>query len=130
MAESSTKLSKGIRFANVRAAYPPGEDILLKLVAEKSLPRTSRDWVGIFRVGFASSRDYYTFQWVPLTTADAGKDPTDVSVTFTARSVPAEDGNFYQVNLDTWCCPALPRSLKGQCCPDEGCMNTCSACIP
>lgn len=114
MAESGTKQqSKGVRFANVCAAYPPREDILVTLVAEKSLPRSSRDWVGIFRVGFASSRDYYTFQWVPLTTADAGKDPTDVSVTFPARSVPAEDGNFYQVNLNTWRYPASARGDEG-----------------
>ena len=89
---------KGLRFANVRAAYPPRVDIALKLVAEKSLPRTARDWVGIFRVGFASSRDYYTFQWVPLTAAEVGKDHDDVSVTFAARSIPEEDGNFYQVH--------------------------------
>lgn len=96
---ADSKLStKGVRFVNVRAAYPPGEDIVLKLVAEKSLPRTSRDWVGVFRVGFASSRDYYTFQWVPLTVPVAGKDHADVSVTFAARSIPAEDGNFYQVH--------------------------------
>lgn len=95
MAESGP--SKGVRFVNVRAAYPPGEKVDLKLVAEKSLPRTSRDWVGIFRVGFASSRDYHTFQWVPLTAADVGKEYADVSVTFAARSIPAEDGNFYQV---------------------------------
>lgn len=97
MAESS--VSKGVRFVNVRTAYPSGEEIALKLVAEKSLARTSRDWVGIFRVGFASSRDYYTFQWAPLTMAEEGKEYAEVSVTFTARSSPAEDGNFYQVNL-------------------------------
>ena len=107
MSESS--VSKGVRFVNVRAAYPAGEGIALKLVAEKTLARTARDWVGIFRVGFASSRDYYTFQWAPLTVPEEGKEYAEVSVTFTARSIPAEDGNFYQVN---WAGQHLPCDLR------------------
>ena len=51
-------------FLNVQRSYPPHQDLQAFYQRDTELKPTSRDWVGLFRVGWSSSRDYYTFEWV------------------------------------------------------------------
>lgn len=79
-------------FKDVHQSYLPGEklDISFSIQDNSDLKPASRDWVGLFRVGWASSRDYYTFEWVTLVKEVQG------SVSFAGRRLPPEDKHFYQ----------------------------------
>lgn len=79
-------------FLNVQRSYPPHQDLQAFYQRDTDLKPTSRDWVGLFRVGWSSSRDYYTFEWAP-----SAEDTTKGSVTFAGRRLPPEDGHFYQL---------------------------------
>uniref|UniRef100_I3MKX4 Calcium-binding and coiled-coil domain-containing protein 2 n=1 Tax=Ictidomys tridecemlineatus TaxID=43179 RepID=I3MKX4_ICTTR len=53
-------------FNSVEKFYVPGGDITCYYTfAEHFIPRR-KDWIGIFRVGWKTTREYYTFMWVAL----------------------------------------------------------------
>lgn len=81
-----------VSFVNVQKSYPPGERLNIGYSLSSDLKRSSRDWVGLFKVGWSSSRDYYTFEWAPLLSEDNLKG----EVTFAGRRLPPEDNHFYQ----------------------------------
>ena len=81
-----------VTFFNVQKSYPPGEKLSIGYTLDAELKRSTRDWVGLFRVGWSSSRDYYTFEWAPLLSNDNLKG----EVTFAGRRLPPEDNHFYQ----------------------------------
>jgi chromosome segregation ATPase len=84
-----------VTFQDIQRSYPPGEEMVVHYVIDpgSELQTSKRDWVGLFRVGWTSSRDYYTFEWA--TQPDA--DTKEGSVTFAGRRLPPEDGHFYQL---------------------------------
>lgn len=81
-----------VSFFNVQKSYPPGEKLNIGYTLSAELKRSTRDWVGLFRVGWSSSRDYYTFEWAPSRPDDNLKG----EVTFAGRRLPPEDNHFYQ----------------------------------
>ena len=81
-----------VTFVNVQKSYPPGEKLNIGYALSSDLKRSTRDWVGLFKVGWSSSRDYYTFEWAPLQPDDNLKS----EVTFAGRRLPPEDNHFYQ----------------------------------
>ncbi|XP_065838570.1 tax1-binding protein 1 homolog [Oscarella lobularis] len=52
---------------------------------------SSRDWIGLYKVGWKSPKDYYTFVWAPKADDD-GK----ASVVFLPKHLPGEDDHAYQ----------------------------------
>jgi chromosome segregation ATPase len=84
-----------VTFTNIQRSYPPGEEMAVRYVidAGSELKTSKRDWVGLFRVGWTSSRDYYTFEWAPQPDAETREG----SVKFAGRRLPPEDGHFYQL---------------------------------
>ena len=91
MSESKDMVS----FTGVQRSYPPGEEMAVRYVIEagSDLKTSKRDWVGLFRVGWTSSRDYYTFEWAP----QPDPESREGRVTFAGRRLPPEDGHFYQL---------------------------------
>ena len=85
-----------VSFLNIQRSYPPGEEMAVKYLIEagSDLKMSKRDWVGLFRVGWTSSRDYYTFEWAPEL---ADSETKEGSVKFAGRRLPPEDGHFYQL---------------------------------
>ena len=81
-----------VTFFNVQKSYPPGEQLTIGYTLDAELKRSTRDWVGLFRVGWSSSRDYYTFEWAPSLSNDNLKG----EVSFAGRRLPPEDNHFYQ----------------------------------
>ena len=79
-----------VAFSGVQKNYPPGEKLEVAYSLNEDLTAASRDWVGLFRVGWSSSRDYYTFEWAPAPTDRKG------SVVFAGRRLPPQDKHFYQ----------------------------------
>ncbi len=86
---ASPKADK-VSFINIQKSYPPGEKLELTYQLHNGLNAASRDWVGVFRVGWSSSRDYYTFEWAPTPVENKGV------ITFAGQRLPPEDRHFYQ----------------------------------
>lgn len=53
-------------FRNVEETYPVGVDIHCTYIVSASLDAGSRDWVGLYKVGWRSQSDYYYYDWAPL----------------------------------------------------------------
>ena len=87
----SSQDSDVVHFFSVPGGYLPGEDILARYQVHEAYNVHARDWVGLFRVGWTSKRDYYTFEWVP-----AEKEDGQRVTKFIGSRLPHEDGNFYQ----------------------------------
>ena len=81
-----------VAFVNVQKSYPPGEQLRVGYTLSQDLKRSTRDWVGLFKVGWTSSRDYYTFEWAP----SLAVENLNGEVTFAGRRLPPEDNHFYQ----------------------------------
>ena len=79
-------------FLNVQRSYPPRQDLQVFYQRDTELKPTSGDCVGLFRVRWSSSRDYYTFEW-----ALSAEEKMKGSVTFAGHRLPPEDGHFYQL---------------------------------
>lgn len=70
MATASMKLSKTsqvqVIFRSVEETYPVGVDVQCTYSVNGSLEVGSRDWVGLYKVGWRSQSDYYYYDWSPL----------------------------------------------------------------
>lgn len=82
-----------VQFDDIDEFYPPNVDISPSYVLSSDFVPSSRDWVGLYKVGWQSSRDYYTFEWAPAISSEDRR----VQLTFKARRLPTkEDGTGYQ----------------------------------
>jgi len=52
-------------FPDIPDFFPPESDINVPYILTEAIEATSRDWIGLFRVGWASPRDYSTYVWAP-----------------------------------------------------------------
>ncbi|OPJ81975.1 tax1-binding protein 1 isoform B [Patagioenas fasciata monilis] len=55
-----------------------------------------KDWVGIFKVGWSTARDYYTFLWSPMPENYVEGSTVNCVLTFQGYYLPNDDGEFYQ----------------------------------
>ncbi|XP_066554893.1 calcium-binding and coiled-coil domain-containing protein 2 isoform X1 [Amia ocellicauda] len=85
-----------VLFNNVSQAYAPDTVLSCSYTVTPQLIPHRRDWIGIFKVGWSTTRDYYTFLWAPPTTGTPGEQPLEQQVVFEAYYLPKEDGEFYQ----------------------------------
>ncbi|NXW36275.1 CACO2 protein, partial [Phaetusa simplex] len=82
-------------FNNVDKFYVPGGDITCYYTLTQNIVPRGKDWVGIFRVGWKTTREYYTFMWAPLP-SDARSDTTvQQQIQFKAYYLPKDD-EYYQ----------------------------------
>ena len=102
------KVNNAVEFLGVPSSYPPSKDLTIGFKCPSGTSVTSSDWVGIFKVGWSSTRDYYTFEWVAWTSPVQEKDEKAGSVTFAGRRIPPSDGNMYQ-----FCYVGKDYSMKG-----------------
>ncbi|XP_036195138.1 calcium-binding and coiled-coil domain-containing protein 2 isoform X3 [Myotis myotis] len=82
-------------FNSVEKFYVPGGDVTCYYTLTEHFTPRRKDWIGIFRVGWKTTREYYTFMWVTLPV-----DPNNVStkqqeVQFKAYYLPKDD-EYYQ----------------------------------
>lgn len=106
MAEEKEKTS--VTFFTVADSYPPNKDLTVGFKCPSSLQVSSSDWVGIFKVGWVSTRDYYTFEWVNWSGPVEEEAQKVGSVTFAGRRIPPSDGSMYQ-----FCYVGKGYALKG-----------------
>ena len=53
-------------FHNIAETYPTDANIECEYTITAPLVVASRDWLGLYRVGWSSHRDYIYFMWAPL----------------------------------------------------------------
>lgn len=92
--DSSSSSFSQVIFPDISDYFPPGKNVKVTYVLTPSLEPSSRDWIGLFRVGWTSAREYCTFVWAPKL-ADNGEDRS-VTVEFTAYYLPNDHNEFYQ----------------------------------
>ncbi|XP_041087740.1 calcium-binding and coiled-coil domain-containing protein 2-like isoform X1 [Polyodon spathula] len=83
-------------FNNVEKSYFPGQSVRCAYTITAALQPNIKDWIGIFKVGWSTTRDYYTFLWAPLPSNHEKKTQAQQEVVFEAYYLPKEDGEFYQ----------------------------------
>lgn len=85
-------------FNNVPECYPPDREIERRYTIKSSVKPNSRDWIGLFKVGWQSSREHYTYEWSPFRNIQNGEQGRPVSnrVVFRERYLPKADDEFYQ----------------------------------
>ncbi|XP_075630971.1 calcium-binding and coiled-coil domain-containing protein 2 [Balearica regulorum gibbericeps] len=82
-------------FNNVEKSYIPGGDITCYYTLTENIVPRGKDWVGIFRVGWKTTREYYTFMWAPLPTDVCSDGAVQQQIQFKAYYLPKND-DYYQ----------------------------------
>ncbi|XP_059423464.1 tax1-binding protein 1 homolog B isoform X2 [Carassius carassius] len=83
-------------FQNVGKSYLPHAALECHYTLTQFIKPHPKDWVGIFKVGWSTARDYYTFLWSPLPDNYTEGAAVNRSVVFQGYYVPNDDGEFYQ----------------------------------
>ncbi|XP_010006868.1 PREDICTED: calcium-binding and coiled-coil domain-containing protein 2 [Chaetura pelagica] len=82
-------------FNNVEKFYVPGADVTCCYTLTQNITPRGKDWVGIFRVGWKTTREYYTFLWAPLPSDPLSDTPVQQQIQFKAYYLPKDD-EYYQ----------------------------------
>ncbi|XP_023691578.2 calcium-binding and coiled-coil domain-containing protein 2 [Paramormyrops kingsleyae] len=93
--DRSTAYSQ-IIFNEVPKSYPPNVPLKCIYTVTAAIQPDRRDWVGIFKVGWNTTRDYYTFVWANSSSDPQKENQEKPHVLFDAYYLPKEDGEFYQ----------------------------------
>lgn len=74
-------------FHNIPETYPADADIECKYTLTSDLYPSTRDYIGLYKVGWMSYRDYVYYEWAPWPQDyEAGKE-TDCKVIFPSKFV-------------------------------------------
>ncbi|KAK5862420.1 hypothetical protein PBY51_017819 [Eleginops maclovinus] len=83
-------------FQNVGKSYMPHAALECHFTLTQFIKPNPKDWVGIFKVGWSTARDYYTFLWSPLPENYEEGTAVNRIVVFQGYYVPNDDSEFYQ----------------------------------
>jgi len=85
-----------ITFREMPETYTVGCDVVCNYVIGSALEASSRDWVGLYKVGWRTPDQYVCYVWSPLPANYAPGKVYENQVVFPASKLPKEDGEFYQ----------------------------------
>nr|XP_015817915.2 calcium-binding and coiled-coil domain-containing protein 2 isoform X2 [Nothobranchius furzeri] len=83
-------------FIDIPQAYPRSAPITCRFTLNAALQPSSRDWVGIFKVGWSSAKDYHTFVWVEPTEDPEASQRITRQAVFKEYYLPKDEIEFYQ----------------------------------
>ncbi|XP_056875958.1 tax1-binding protein 1 homolog A isoform X2 [Takifugu flavidus] len=83
-------------FQNVEKSFLPQAPLECRYTLTPYITPHPKDWVGIFKVGWSTARDYYTFLWSPMPEKYEPGSTVHRTVVFQGYYVPKSDGEFYQ----------------------------------
>ncbi|KAM6896948.1 calcium-binding and coiled-coil domain-containing protein 2 [Xenentodon cancila] len=95
-ADPSPHTYSQVVFMDIPHSYPPSTPITCCYTFSAALKPQSRDWVGIFKVGWSTTKEYYTFVWVePSQDVECQQTMTRRAV-FKDYYLPKDEVEFYQ----------------------------------
>uniref|UniRef100_A0A1A7W9A6 Calcium binding and coiled-coil domain 2 n=1 Tax=Iconisemion striatum TaxID=60296 RepID=A0A1A7W9A6_9TELE len=83
-------------FIDIPQTYPHSAPITCRFTLNAALQPSSRDWVGIFKVGWSSAKDYHTFVWVETNEDPEGSQRMTRQAVFKEYYLPKDEIEFYQ----------------------------------
>lgn len=83
-------------FQNVAKSYLPNAHLECHYTLTSYIQPHPKDWVGIFKVGWSTARDYYTFLWSPMPEHYVEGSAVNCVLAFQGYYLPNDDGEFYQ----------------------------------
>uniref|UniRef100_G3NIM8 SKICH domain-containing protein n=1 Tax=Gasterosteus aculeatus aculeatus TaxID=481459 RepID=G3NIM8_GASAC len=83
-------------FTDTPYSYPYSTTVTCRYTITSPVQPTPRDWVGIFKVGWNTIKDYHTFVWVEPCHDVVGRESTTRSVVFKEYYLPKNEHDFYQ----------------------------------
>ncbi|XP_073921294.1 tax1-binding protein 1 isoform X2 [Castor canadensis] len=83
-------------FQNVAKSYLPNTHLECHYTLTPYIHPHPKDWVGIFKVGWSTARDYYTFLWSPMPEHYVEGSTVNCVLAFQGYYLPNDDGEFYQ----------------------------------
>ncbi|CAI5788508.1 Uncharacterized protein PODLI_1B005825 [Podarcis lilfordi] len=83
-------------FQNVAKSYLPNVHLECHYTLTPYIRPHQKDWVGIFKVGWSTARDYYTFLWSPMPDNYVEGSTVNSVLSFQGYYLPNDDGEFYQ----------------------------------
>ncbi|XP_020849019.1 tax1-binding protein 1 isoform X2 [Phascolarctos cinereus] len=83
-------------FQNVAKSYLPNAHLECHYTLTQYIRPHPKDWVGIFKVGWSTARDYYTFLWSPMPEHYVEGSTVNCLLSFQGYYLPNDDGEFYQ----------------------------------
>ncbi|XP_040885486.1 calcium-binding and coiled-coil domain-containing protein 2 isoform X2 [Toxotes jaculatrix] len=95
-ADASARTFSQVVFIDIPHSYPPSIPITCRYTLTAAYQPHSRDWVGIFKVGWSTAKDYHTFVWVEPCLDVVGEQPVTGQVVFKDYYLPKDDIEFYQ----------------------------------
>lgn len=81
-----------VLFVDIPQSYPPATPVTCRYTLTPALQPQPRDWVGIFKVGWNTTKDYHTFVWVDV----GGEQSMTRQVIFNDYYLPKDEIEFYQ----------------------------------
>ncbi|XP_048416783.1 calcium-binding and coiled-coil domain-containing protein 2-like isoform X2 [Stegostoma tigrinum] len=82
-------------FVNVEKVYMTDVPVKCNYTLTPRIVAHKKDWIGIFKVGWSTARDYHTFVWAPLPKED-NQVERQQQVMFEAYYLPKDYNDFYQ----------------------------------
>lgn len=82
-------------FTNVSRSYPTSTSVTCYYTVTPAFQPHRRDWVGIFKVGWSSAKEYHTFVWVEPCLDTTGQETLLKQAVFKDYYLPKDD-EFYQ----------------------------------
>ncbi|KAI4873495.1 hypothetical protein NFI96_032579, partial [Prochilodus magdalenae] len=83
-------------FMDVPHSYPPNISVKCSYTVTGGFNPNTRDWIGLFKVGWNSTQKYHNYVWVEPPLNHDGTEPLKLQVTFSEYYLPKDDGEFYQ----------------------------------
>ncbi|XP_075950276.1 calcium-binding and coiled-coil domain-containing protein 2 isoform X2 [Anarhichas minor] len=95
-ADSTARTFSQVVFTDTPYSYPPSTPVTCCYTITTAYQPHSRDWVGIFKVGWSTTKDYHTFVWVEPSLDVVGQESATRQAVFTEYYLPKDELDFYQ----------------------------------
>ncbi|ESO09892.1 hypothetical protein HELRODRAFT_190319 [Helobdella robusta] len=96
MKTSKTNPSVHVIFRKIEECYPVHSDIFINYSISGAHEITKNDWIGLYRVGWRSHKEYIYYDWSPYPSNYVKDMSVENSVIFPGNKMPGEDEEFYQ----------------------------------
>lgn len=96
VADHSARTFSQVVFIDIPQSYPPSAHVTCSYNLTAAFQPNPRDWVGIFKVGWTTTKDYHTFVWVEPCLDVVGDQTVTRQAFFKDYYLPKDEIEFYQ----------------------------------